>query len=292
MPLHWTYSAVPQGSDLEQGDILKPSEALHDLFFRVHPHFCDAKYNGFLIATQSCDLVRRKSSPKALHINLAVVRPLSQVIPKLISQIIRPISPGTRLFPANKKVDVRQLLERILNQNEHALGLFFLHADSDAGIDEHSVSFLRVAVAVRSEHYDKLLSARSGRLGVAFQAKLGWLLGNLYSRPASPDWHDLEDGRNKLDRMIDQCLDDLPPECEPSWVDDEVIRGAMESGIDLNGKGLADLEEFRPKPPHELAVGRVRAWIAQVAPEIQEDRLQKLENRLKNDGKFTRLFKS
>jgi hypothetical protein len=292
MSPHWTYATVSPGSDLEQGDILRPSEELRELFANVHPHFCDAKYNGFLIATQSCDLVRRKASPKALYINLAVVRPLSQVIPKLISQIIRPISPGTRLFPANKKLDVRQLLERILNQNEQALGLFFLHADSDSGIDEHSVSFLRVTVAVRSEHYDKLLSARTGRVEGAFQAKLGWLLGNLYSRPASPDWHDLEDGRNKLDKMIDQCLRDIAPECGPSWVDDELLRGAQENGVDLNGKGLADLEQFRPKPSHELAAHQVRVAMSKVAPELPEEKLKKLENRLINDGKFTKLFRS
>jgi hypothetical protein len=291
---HWTYAQAPPGSDLdlEQGDILRPSEDLRKLFEDVHPHFCDAKYNGFLIATQSCDLVRRKKTPKALYISLAVIRPMVQVLPKLIAQTIRPICPGSRLFPEEDRAKIKDLLERILNQNEHALGLFFLHADSDSGIDEHSVSLLRVTVSVRSEHYDKLTSARSGRIDVPFQAKLGWLLGNLYARPASPDWHDQEDGPNKLGQLINQCLLDIPAEYGPSWVDSDLLRGAREQRIDFRGKELADLEKFRSRPPHEVAAQQVRVAMSKVDPEFPEEKLKKLENRLMNDGKFRKLFRS
>jgi hypothetical protein len=289
MSLHWTYEAVPPGSDLEQGDILRPSEELHKLFVEVHPHFCDAKYNGFLIATQSCDLVRRKRCPDTPYISLAVIRPLSQVIRKLITQVATPISTGSRLFPSAKKIEVRNLLERVFNQNEHSLGLFFLHADSDAGIDEHSVSFLRVTVTVRSEHYAKLIGARVGRVGSKFQAKLGWLLGNLYARPASPDWHELRDGEEKLSELIHQCLDD--PELGSAWVDDDVLQAAREQGVDLNGKAAAELEQFRPKPPYELAIHQVRLAISKTDTNFPADRLTTLENRLRNDGKFLKLFK-
>jgi hypothetical protein len=292
MSLHWTYSAFSKESNLEQGDILKPSEELRTLFAEVHPHFRDPKYSGFLVATQSCDLIRRKGrQAKAQYINLVAIRPLAQVLPKLIFQVVRPIA-GTRLLPSNKKTEVHQLLERIFNQNEQSLGLFFLHEDSDSGINEHSVSLLRVAVAVRSDlHYDKLLSARTGRMGEAFQAKLGWLLGNLYSRPAARDWNDFEDDKEKLSQIIERCLGDISPEAGPSWIDDEVLCEAREQGVDLKGKDSKDLEQLRPKPRHERAVDQVRIAVSKVDPDFPEDKMKKVEQRLVNDGKFKKLFR-
>ena len=77
MPSHWTYTDCCPEDDLEQGDIILPTEQLKSLFARVHQHFCDPKYVGFVVLTQSCDLVRRDDGVcKAKHITLAVVREL------------------------------------------------------------------------------------------------------------------------------------------------------------------------------------------------------------------------
>ncbi|SEA17271.1 hypothetical protein SAMN05216411_105153 [Nitrosospira multiformis] len=92
---HWTYSSsVEIGDDLEQGDILKPSAELRELLQDVHHHFVDDKYVGFLVAAQSCDLVRRGGIPKAPYINLAVIRPLGSVVHKLIAQVYTPLQSG------------------------------------------------------------------------------------------------------------------------------------------------------------------------------------------------------
>jgi hypothetical protein len=60
MPAHWTYEDFRDDSDLFQGDILEPTEDLRSILGQVHPHFLHPKYTGFLLITQSCDLVRRK----------------------------------------------------------------------------------------------------------------------------------------------------------------------------------------------------------------------------------------
>jgi hypothetical protein len=342
MPTHWTYAELDPASNLEQGDILKPTEELRKLFLEIHPHFSQAKYMGYLVATQSCDLVRRKTTPKASYVNLAVVRPLAQVLPKLIAHVASSVAPG--IFATSSKIEARRLLERVVNQNEQSLGLFFLYQDSDSGIGEASVCFLRVTVAFRSEHYEKLLAARTGRVTPEFRAKLGWLLGNLYARPATRDWQDTTEGKAGLYRIIDQSLQEQIPGCGPRWLDDEVLSEARARGIEVAGRKPEELEQFRPKPRHERAIDEIKAEVGKLAiglspaqvkdltsriddikaelsaltlppspiqlegltsrldliktdlskPEagMPDDPLRKLENRLKNSGRFKKLFRA
>ena len=54
MAVHWTYRDVGNPEmDLEQGDILFPSDELVSLFREVHPHFTQDKYLGFMVASQT-----------------------------------------------------------------------------------------------------------------------------------------------------------------------------------------------------------------------------------------------
>jgi hypothetical protein len=50
----------------------------------VHNHFADPKYLAFIVLTQTCDLVVRKKACKAKHISLAVIRPLSALVPSFL----------------------------------------------------------------------------------------------------------------------------------------------------------------------------------------------------------------
>ncbi len=67
-----------------------------------------------------------------------------------------------------KKQRMQDLLRRLLNQNEQALGLFYLHQDHEAGVFENSVAFLRVTIAYKRENYEILKDARKGRLDPNF----------------------------------------------------------------------------------------------------------------------------
>lgn len=219
--MHWTYATAETNSDLEQGDILEPTKELRALLQSYHPYFTREQYLGFIVTTQSCDLVRRGDRPKAPHISIASFRSLRLALPQLLPMVVKPIAPGA--FLKSHKETVRQFLERLLDQNEQGLGLFYLHPEPDIRLAEPSVVSLRVTVALKAEHYQLLCNARTGRLAPEFRAKLGWLVGNLYSRAASPDWSDHKDGRKEKERNVKQYLDSPGSEASFCWISDSSV---------------------------------------------------------------------
>jgi hypothetical protein len=258
--VHWTYSKSETDSDLQQGDLLSPTENLREILKEVHPHFCAEKYLGFVITTQSCDLVRRGNKlPKAHYINIAAVRSLKDTAAHIFERVVRPVSNG--VFRKSDRATAKDLLHRIFNQNEQTLGLFYFHPDADIGLGDHSVAFLRIVIALRVEHYEVLLKARTGGLGPAFQAKLGWLVGNLYSRAATPDWSDYNGGQSELEYLEAEYLKEQIPGHGPIWVDDELILAGQSNNIDFDdfdsASLLNELEQYRPLPSIEKLAGEV-----------------------------------
>ena len=232
--MHWTYDSCEPDADLEQGDFLAVTPELTNLLGEVHAHFTDEKYLGFLITTQSCDLVRRGRKPaKSPYVSIAAIRSLRSTFPRLLAIECSPIQRGLPIFSSNRKSDARKLLSRIFNQNEAAMGLFYLHPDNEAGIGDACVAMLRVTVSLRVEHYERLVRARRVRLTPAFQAKLGWLLGNLYGRAAAPDWGDQPGGETALNVLIEEHLKEQVEGCGPTWISDELVPAANICGSNL-----------------------------------------------------------
>jgi hypothetical protein len=257
----------------------------------VHPHFCAEKYIAFTIATQSCDLVRReRKSPKARYINIAVVRSLVAVLPTLLESVLPSI--GSAVFGTNQKFQAKQFLRRLFDQNEQSLGLFYFHPDASVSLGQSSVGYLRVAVALRAEHYPVLVQARRGRLTPEFRNKFGWLLGNLYSRVASPDWSDFSGGRREIANLIDEFLSEQTPGSGPTWIDDEIIENAMRAGVDLTALAREDLidtlDRHRPTPRLERVVDAVVSEVSRVI-ELDEGTRTKIRNRLTNNGSLRKL---
>lgn len=292
MAVHWTYRDVSDPEmDLEQGDILFPSDELVSLFKLVHPHFTQDKYLGFMVASQTCDLVRRKGESKAGYISLAAIRPLSKVMPKLLAHVVSPVAPGK--FPQSGYEEAKRLLERIFNQNEQSIGLFFLYPDADIGIGEEAVAMLRVTVSVKREHYALLTATRVGRLKEDFQAKLGWLLGNLYNRPATPDWADSHGGKEKVDSLIKSFSQpSAASSLGFSWIDDVLISEAKKQGVSIENSTHEDLEKLRPSPSMDRALEEIQAQVLRVLPDVDQDSVTKVCNRLRNSGKFKKLLVS
>jgi hypothetical protein len=219
---------------------------------------------------------------------LAVIRPLAQVSSKIIALVADKLAEG--VFLASSKTDARRLLERLFNQNEQALGLFFLHQDADSGIGEQSVAFLRITVSLRNEHYKKLLAARTGRLNPEFRAKLGWLCGNLYSRPATRDWPDEPDGKKQLVALVSSHLEEQIPGLGPKWVEDDLVRAARERQLDPLSLTAEQINEIKPKPVHVRAIDEIEAELSKVAPTLDQEIVKKFKNRLSNNGKFKKLL--
>jgi len=287
--VHWTYQACNPEGDLQQGDILAPTEALGAILGGVHPHFRDAKYLAFTVSTQTCDLVRHKGEPKARYISIAVVRALQDVLVRQLECVIEPVAPG--IFRTSSRLDAKKFLARVFNQNEQALGLFYLHADAEIGLGENCVSMLRVNVSLRADHYDALVKARRGRLAAPFQGKYGWLLGNLYSRAASPDWQDQAGGKAQLDRLIASSLDPDESHNQVLWIEDELVTEGIKASINFHERNhevlCETLEKLRPDPPIE----RLASEVVSIATKVfgQSPQMDSFRKRLLNSGKLTAL---
>ncbi len=294
MPTHWTYEELkPEPCmSLEQGDILEPTDELCAILSEVHPHFNDPKYTGFLMLTQSCDLVLRDGKCNARYLNIAVIRLLDDVLHDLLSKVCDEIAP--KVYSENSKDKANMLLKRVFNQNEQALGIFYLHPSFDnTGIAEPSVSLLRVSVSLRAEHYQILQKARVGRLKAVFQNKLGWLIGNLYSRIGTPDWYEAKDGKGKLKKLVRSHLDPNDHdrgERNPYWIKESVLTALRSSGVSEEELGrdviIEMLEQFPVESNVEIVANEAARVIKLVFDEMSEEDIKRIKNRLVNDQKF------
>jgi hypothetical protein len=286
--MHWTYEKIQPDSDLCQGDILEPTEELGNLFKKIHPHFTQPKYLGFFVLTQSCDLSRRKEKGNkcsATHICLSVIRSLQDVIRDSLKNHFGFLAPG--VYAQHMKRTVEMMVERLMNQNENTLGLFYLYPNVDAGITLHSVAILRVAISVKAiENYETLVRARVGRLSKEFQPKLGWMVGNLYSRVGVRDWKEEKEGEEE--KIIKEIL------CftreEPIWLDSRLYKKIIKEYPDFNNFSSTEqtkiIKNSSPTPPKEKAIEIIAKTVKQVSPRIPEDALEKIKNRLINDEQF------
>lgn len=288
-PTHWTYAPVSSDADLHQGDILRRSDELVALLKEVHHHFCNAKYLGFVVLTQSCDLVQRgENLCKTEHITLAVIRSLEDIAHSVLGEMCPTASPT--IYDRKMQSQFRRFLSRLINQNDWPTGLFYLHPDLDAGVSVASVVVMRVSISLRREHYDLLMAARTGRLTPQFEAKLGWIAGNLFSRVGTPDWSDYENGKKEADDIVNNVVTGDSLANELRWSESGLVRAAVHAKKDLSGLSSTELEEtlsgFAPAPPADVAAARVVAIARDLMPELADDVATRLERRLRSDGQF------
>jgi hypothetical protein len=289
-----TYDVIKDpSSDLCQGDIVRPTDGVRAILKDVHPHFTDERYTAFLVLTQTCDLVRRRGEPcKSRYINLAVVRPLRDVLSAFLDRACKKVVIGGTtargVYIKETKEKAHQLLERVFNQNAQAEGIFYLHPDASARIAVPSVALLQVSVALRSqEHYGELVKARTGRLAEQFQSKVGWLLGNLFSRVATPDWD--EATRNE---MVSAFLEasEYVADSHPRWASRDQVQAATSANVDISGKSADEittcLAKYRRPAPKEKAIDRAVSVVREVVAGVTEDQLATVKKRLANDPVF------
>lgn len=259
MPSHWIYSSFESDAHLEQGDILQRTDDLVSVLSQAHSFFCDERYVAFAIITQSCDLVWRNSGCKTEYIQLAVIRELESLLPRILEQQCGVGVPG--VFKKESRHHAQQIIRKIINQNDQSRGLFYLPPDADVGIATPSVIMLRVSIALRRSHYDLLRDARSGRLASQYSNKLGWLCGNLYSRVGVPDWEDQENDRHASLNFAKSFLDSATTPADQTWVPESWIESAKSNGISLENIPLHEfstsIKKYAPPEPLELIMDSV-----------------------------------
>jgi hypothetical protein len=210
---YFTYSSQIDFNCLKQGDILAKTDELKELLSTVHPHYTSQDYTHFQVLTQSCDLVRRNGSNRcsSRYISLAAVRPMETVLNRFVESKIpeaqRINIDGADWCSDNSKEKMKEALVTIFNNNDK--NLFFLKAVPEDGLTRDSCTFLHLSIAIKaSKHYDTCLQAKKIELESNFQSKLGWLVGNLYSRVGTEDVvPGFFDSKKKFQEYVTKTLD-------------------------------------------------------------------------------------
>jgi hypothetical protein len=283
---HFTY-CKPRG-DLAQGDLITKTDEIKELLRRVHPHYLKDDYTHLLVLTQSCDLVRRNGDPcKSRYISLAAVRPLSLVVQREVGNYQDEFAVAAGVCSKRVQKLLEQFVEKLLNNN--ADEYFYLERDRALGLHEPSCVFLRPSVAVRAEeHYDKLINARLLSLTDVFQAKLGWLLGKMYSRVGTPDW--VPDNANETDfqRTVQEILGSVV-----RWVDDDQLKLAKRTrpdGVSDSAALFQHIVDTKITKKKERVIDAVLA-IVEGEKLLNEQDAKKLRRLLNNDTGLATLLK-
>jgi hypothetical protein len=241
--MHFTYVS-PDLSTLKQGDILHKTEGISNILQEVHPHYLKSDYLSFIILTQSCDLVRRGSNKKckAKYITLAAVRPFRLLIERVIGDYKKINKwPPLNILDDSDRTKFYNFVERLFNNNDPEY--FYLNDDASLGFSESCVAFLRLSIAIKSDiHYDSCVEAKILELNDTFKAKLGWLVGNMYSRVGTEDWVPYNLNQGDFVKKINNVLDEY---C--IWLDIKKFKRELLKSYDLQ-----EIEKFDEAKIKEL----------------------------------------
>ena len=287
---HWAYKNPTEPPSLEQGDLLKRTPELIALLQLYHPHYAKHSENKFYtVLTQSCDLVRRNNEPcNARYIGIAPVRPLNTVVNQEFQNRIRTLDDGNTIAGKSVETEVSRFLARLFNNNESAF--FYFEAEPAAGITTSMCAVLALPISFKKEHYDTLLAAKVIGIEDSFQAKLGWLIGKLYSRVGTRDFSE-----NDLQSKVKGLTDSLA-----LWLDQRQYKSlqklieAFEAANPEVPITIDVVETLLPRIPNRkaIAVDAVleAAASVNVAPASTDERKQ-FKAALERSKAFTDLFK-
>jgi hypothetical protein len=288
--MHFTYKAAVAELDLQQGDVLQRTFDLTRVIQEIHPYYINEDYRHFAVLTQSCDLVTNRPGSPVKYIALGAVRPLADVIEREVSKYqTNYVLRRANVAPESSRDRLRQFLERLLNNNEPEY--LYLHEDAAVGLAKPSCIFLRLSIALHSLHYDVCKGARIVSLDQTFQAKLGWLVGNLYSRVGTDDWVPKTASEPQWRALIQDLLDR-----NVAFMNDKKIEMIRKTNTEqtLINKTPFEIREMIQRAPERR---RKEDAIDVVIGQLSEDNLlstadlAKVRRRLENDSVFASLFK-
>jgi len=284
---HFTYSEHPDNASLMQGDVLRRTPEIDRLLEEVHPHFFRKPANKyFMVVTQSCDLVpgRKGTSCKAPHIAIAPVRPLSEVVTKQVAALAEgDLKSELPLLSSKAKSNLSMFLGRLYNNNEP--GYFFLES-TGTKLVEDCCAILSLTIAVKSSvHYETCLKAKVLELDQAFQAKLGWLVGQLYSRVGTTDW-DAAD----LNQKVKAALKDAAiwvPEDKMKAVLSRLAEGDTDGSV--TSKKVEEVINSIPSQKDKV-INHLVGMISDAVPADRSDISAKILRRIRNDAVLSGLL--
>lgn len=285
-----TYRLRPVDGELEQGDILTKTPDVLQIIREVHPHYLKSDYTHFLVLTQSCDLIRRKSTGcKSRYITLAAIRPLDLVVSREIEEHQDKFDKAANVCSDRHRFRLKQLVERIFNYNEHEY--FYLHPEAIGTFTDPSCAFLRLSVAIKTDHYDVCQRSRILSLSSLYQAKLGWMVGNMYSRVGTDDWVGSVESQAEFDNRLKILLDKTY-----TWVSDKQLAAAKKSRPeDLLQQGqeavLRHISQTRVQDLTDEVIKAVLAQLRKLGIGTEEAQASKIQAALANDGVLAKVRK-
>lgn len=278
---------------LKQGDILLNNDELLDILKNVHQYFANGSYTHFIILTQSCDLLKRSGQCKSRYITIAPIRPLAVVIQRELDnyQFDR-LCKAAKISTTKQKSYLKDFLCKLYNNNYSEY--FYLESFPSQTIHENSCAFLRLSISLKSEHYDACLRARQVSLTESFRAKLGWLVGNLYSRVGTPDWVPTAITEEQFSNKIETVLNE---HCK--WFDEEEIKDIKrilkkekkyEDVIAMDTESAREyIETVQYKGKIDQTLEKIISTLSKISPDLEDTKMNALKLALKSDPTFKRL---
>lgn len=289
--VHWTYKDKAE-EFLEQGDLLKKTDYLVDVLNRFHPHYAKHADNHFFaVLTQSCDLVVRDAVCKSEYIALAPVRPLRVILEREFGAALFNRKPGAQQFASlATKRTYEDFLTKLFNNNHPKF--FFLEKEPQFGLSEDMCIVLPLAISIKEEHYNECKKARFLQLTDAFQAKLGYLIGQQYSKVGTQDWDPSKiktKVENALQGMIVWVNDADIPTLNKSVEDYETAN----AGKVIDPDGLAQMISDLPKKKDQAIAAIIDVAIAQkLLPDGNSKERFGFRKALNNDATFGKFFRT
>lgn len=301
MANHFTYTSFDRKASkfLKQGDLLKRTPELESLLKNIHSYYLKPEYEYFIILTQSCDLVYRSDKLNTDYITIAAVLPLKHIIKKEIEKLqVDEFQKKFDLCNEKKKQKMVDFLQKLFNNNYKEL--FYLHEDSNLELHEAYCAYLRLSVAIRSyEHYKICLDAKFLELDNSFRAKLGWLVGDLYSRVGTEDWvpdHVCDASfkemiNTELDKTIHWCSADIIEVAKKEF--DKVGVPNTPSEEQIKKSDVHQFIDKMPKPSkiknQEKVINMIKDNMTKM--EIEGEKIDLIINRIKKNPIFSANFK-
>ena len=256
-------------SALSQGDVIERTGQVVERIGQAHQYYADAsQYSCFVVLTQSCDLVKRRNQFNAPYITIAAAKPFKNTINDYFNRNLKSIE-GTEFtyHSGSLMARAKQLVERHINNTEPEF--FFLPSSGHPNIPEDLVVFLRLTIALKKEHYDTLAHEKIAELADVFQAKLGWLKGNIYSRVSTPD---IEERNVNASEIKKGYYDRYIPKDDLVWLSG--LRSTLLKRI---------VKERRQKMGRDLTEGEVLKVIENEVPEDTQIIAANIVERLKKN---------
>lgn len=286
---HFTY--VTSSQSLCQGDVIEKNEEIKQIMADVHPHYVKDDYRYFIVLTQSCDLVQRKQNAtcKSPYITLAAVRPLDVFLKKEFLQFQQNAFEQTAsIINKNSKYKCSQIVEKLLNNN--LPDYFYLHEDSSLGFSESCVAFLKLSISIKSSlHYEKCFKAKCLELSDDFKAKLGWNVGQMYSRVGTKDWIPTVVSNKRLfEEAVDSILN-----LHYKWIDDNKINQYIKNKYQYDNEEdiIRTIESLKCEDVKEIIAKRIFDLAKEGNLLSDEEIISKLISRIISDPVISNYIK-